>query len=672
MSDINQEIATPEEGEFIGLAVDEVIPDEEMKSEIINFITSEIDSVLSDRSEIEDSWEKWRRQRIARPEQKTKNYPWPNASNQAVPLAATNTNSLYATTKDKFGSRRPLITVSAEDSTYVPHAEALTRLLDKILESKHHIDIRKKNLTLFYDLVSLGTQFVKVPWSIKKWSFKREGGQVDKIVMDSPNVIPIPIEDFFCKLHLYDIQAAPWVAVRTRYAEYELKQNQANGIFENVEEVLSFSESTIPEWQEESLDQQDQSSSVTEDSREYEVYEAYVFWDVDGDGIPEDIKLWIQKDANIILRAEFNELGKRDIIRIPYFNMPYQLYAMGVGHMVEKLQDEVDTLHNLRINSQHLSSLQGFVTRNGSTHLDNFVFEPLFNMKADNPREDVQMIKFPDVSSSTFMAENTAVQYADRMTGAGNAMMGQPDDQAKTRATASGTMFLAEQGYKLYESISKNIEEGYGEIGLMIVYQMVANSDRAIDSLIPMAALEDQELLSEVLSMNVEDVPSRFNFSIQVTEVDKTEEAKLQKAMTMQQIYSVYAERVAGLAEKIQMIKQAGMAEMMEPMMKLYTGQTKIMEEIIELLTDKDPEEFTVYIKDIDFMLQQQSMAKDQQVQEAKSATANQPQRVSSAGAVGEGGGSAQSASVPTSVSNADQSATPAQSGTVDEDTEEF
>lgn len=675
MSDItnetNTDIPTPEEGEFVGYTVDQVIPDEEKRAEIIDFLVSEIDAVESDRSDIEDAWEKWRRQRLARPEEKVKNYPWPNASNQAVPLAATNTNSLYATTKDKFGSRRPLITVSSEDQQYASHAEALTRLLDKVMESKHHIDIRKKNLTLFYDLVSLGTQFVKVPWSIKKWSFKRDGGQVEKIVMDSPNVVPIPIEDFYCKLHLQDIQAAPWVAVKTRFQEYELLQNQSNGIFENVETVLSFNESTLPEWQEEVLDQQDQDSTLTEDTKEYEIFETYVFWDVDDDGIPEDIKLWIHRDAKVILRAEFNELGKRDIVRIPYFNLPYQLYGMGVGHMTEKLQDEVDTLHNLRINSQHLSSLQGFVTRYGNDALDDFEFKPLFNLKVDNPKDDFVPVKFQDVSQSTFVAENTVMQYADRLTGAGNAMMGQPDDQAKTRATASGTMFLAQQGYKLYESISKNVEEGYGEIGLMIVYQMVANGERAMDSILPLSSMEDQELLRDVLNMNVEDIPSRFNFSIQVTDVDKTEEAKLQKAMTMQQIYSVYAERVAQFAEKIQVIKQAGMNDMMEPLMKLYVGQTKIMEEIIELLTDKDPEEFTVYIDDIDFMLRRDAMIKDQQLQEVKNVQSNQPQTVSPQ-SLGQGAGPTGGPGVQPEVQNVSPEAGGTEGENVGEQPEEF
>jgi hypothetical protein len=247
-------------------------------------------------------------------------------------------------------------------------------------------------------------------------------------------------------------------------------------------------------------------------------------------------------------------------------------------------------------------------------------------------------------------------EYADRLTGAGNAMMGQSDNQAKTRATASGTMFLAQQGYKLYESISKNIEEGYGEIGLMIVYQLVSNAERAIQSILPLAPLEDQELLREVLQMNVEDIPSRFNFTIQVTEVDKTEEAKLQKAMTMQQLYGAYTETVMNLAERIQMIKQMA-PEMLEPAMKLYVGQTKIMEEIIDLLSDKNPEEFTVYVKDIDLLLRKDEMAKDQQVQQMKGALNASQQGQVPTQMPGGGAGAVGNPNVPTTVPNVPQGA---------------
>lgn len=644
MSDIQSEIGLFEGVEQEVDPISEVLPEEEMQTAIADYLSRELDQVASDRESIEDDWEVWRRQRISRPEQKTKNYPWQNASNVSVPLAETTTNALFATTKEKFGQRKPLIMASTDDAVWKNHSEAITRLIDKLMESKHHIDARKKNINIFYELVSMGTQFVKVPWDIQKWMFKRDGQQIEKVVMDSPNIIPIRLEDFYSKLHIENIQKAPWIAVRSRMQDYELKQKQANGLFVNIEEILGSKESEVEDSISDEMDKFNYTSTLTEETPEYEIYECNLFWDIDDDGIPEDIKVWLHKDTKTILRAEFNELGVRDVVRMVYRGVPNQLYGVGVGHMVQHLQHEMDTLHNIRINSQHLSSLQGFVTKTGSKHLDNFEFRPLFNLRADNPREDVQIFKFPDVSGSTFLAEDKTMMLAQQVTGASDALMGQPDSIAKTRATASGSMFQAQQGYKLYESLSKNIEEAYGEIGLMILYQLVSNAERAKYLIEGLVGPEDQILLDDVLALNVEDIPTRFQFSVQVTDVDKTEEAQLQKDMTLMQMHSMYTDRTIQLAMQIMQVQQMA-PQLAEPIMKMYVAQTKIMQDIIERMTSKNPEEFTVYIKDLDFMIKQQEMMKDQQLEGMRGQMAGGG--MNAGPAVGQAGGSTVQAGVP-------------------------
>lgn len=644
--DVNETIATFEGVDTVEDPVSAVLPDETMQAEISDFLRTEIDQVQSDRESVEDDWATWRRQRLSRPEQKTKNYPWPNASNVTVPLSEMVTNALFATTKHKFSQRVPLLMADASDSIYKAHAEALTNLISQMMESKHHVNIRKKNQTMFYDLVSMGTQFAKVPWDIRKWMFKRDGQQIEKVVMDSPNVIPIQLEDFFCKLHIDNLQEAPWIAVRSRMQEYELRQKQANGIFVNVEQILGSEESEVLDARAEEMDDMNLSSTMTEDVSEYDIYECHVFWDVDGDGVPEDVKLWFHKDDGVILRAEFNELGVRDVVRMVYRAVPYQLYGIGVGHMVQYLQHEADSTHNIRINSMHLSSLQGFVTKTGSRHLDNFQFKPLFNLRADNPDTDVKAFGFPDVSGSTFQAEAVTMNLAQQVTGASDALMGQPDSVAKSRTTTSGYLMQQQQGYKLYEAISKNIEEAYAEIGLMMVYQMVSYPDRSAILAESLVSPEDAALLQEIFAMNVEDIPTRFRFKVQVTEIDKTEEAQLQKDMTLMQLHSMYTDRTIQLAMQIMQVQQMA-PQMAEPIMKLYVAQTKIMQDIIERMTKKNPEEFTVYVKDLDMMLQQQEMMKDQQVLQMKGAMSGSNGAM---GPVGPAAGPAGGNSVPAGV----------------------
>ena len=54
--------------------------------------------------------------------------------------------------------------------------------------------------------------------------------------------------------------------------------------------------------------------------------------------------------------------------------------------------------------------------------------------------------------------------------------MGFESKSAGTRATSSGTQFLAQQGSRIFNAISESVEDAYGEIGQMVVFQIVTQS----------------------------------------------------------------------------------------------------------------------------------------------------------------------------------------------------
>lgn len=599
--------------EFIGLTIDEVIPDEETRDEIITFLDSEIDDVINDRSENETQWETWRRHRMSRPESASKNYPWEGSSNICTPMTMQSTNTIFANVKGKFSSKKPFLMVSCNKEELKDSAQALERFMNVLFESKHHINIRRVNLTLLYELVSMGTEFVKVPWTVDKWQFKRDGSVVDKVVYMGPEVIPVPIDDVFCKQHWHNLQKAPWYAVRTRYSEHSIRQLVNNGIFDSeaVELILSGPETDVPTINESILDITGGSSQVDSESptMEFDIYEVSIFWDVDDDGVPEDLKLWFHKETGTIIRAEFNELGVRDLIRIPYMNVPYNLYGAGVGWMLEQTQEEVDTLHNIRINSLHISSLQMFVTKQGSK-LGKIKFKPLMNLQVENPREDFIPIKFPDVSSNTLQAEELAKQEGRNAVGASDAMSGQPNMVAKSRVTASGEMLQVQRGSLIQESYIQNIEEGYAEIGMLVLYQLIYNSELTKNYLLPLMSPEDQELIRPILDMNVEDIPQIFYFDVQTTEMDLTEDAKRQKAMALQQMYDQYTQTILNYGMMLPQVPP----NLQPTIMKFIVGQTEMMEKNLELFGEMRPEDFVLYVDDMKamvgaFELQQRAQA---------------------------------------------------------------
>ncbi len=587
---------------------DTVIRDDDMRKEITTFLQDEISKVREDgeRASMETHWKKWRRQAQAKPEQDEKTYPWEKASNVVPPLTATNTNGIYASLKSSFSARKPFWTVEYDSADDKPKALALEKYLDIITESAQHLNMKAKNNEIFYDLALMGNKFVKVPWEVDYWSFKRRDPsgntvQVSKVVHDSPTIFPIRHEDFLMRPYLTDIQRAPWVGHVHHYMWHELKQREAQGVFQGVDAIV---EQSNPEMSE-SLREELSRRGIDPDTRYgdakvrvYDVCPIYLFWDVDGDGIPEDICVWIEPNTGTIVREDFNDLGIRDIVNVPYLLLPDQLYAMGVGWMTESLQDEIEALHNMRIDGTHLSMLQMYITRRGCGIGPKEEFRPLKNIQVDNPSGDFIPIKFPDISPSTIQAEMLAKEYSDRFTGASDYMMGVENRNIGTRATATGTMFLAQQGNRIFQAIMENVEEAYSEIPKIVTFQLIRNAARVDLSLLPS---DMQAPMQEVLSMNLEDVPSAFKFRVKTTEIDKTEEARKQNTLTLVQLYQMYGQSVFSLLPQVynnqvpQPIKEVAL--------KFFLGSTTLMEKIFKFFGEVNTNEYLPYVKDLEMMV---------------------------------------------------------------------
>ena len=626
MSDILDDEIIVEDEDGFAIEVEDTstgILNKDQEKAIMEYLQQEIRDVEEgdEREEFLDRVNKWRRQREAQPEQKTKNYPWKNASNVTVPIAMTNANGIFALLKSTFSRRIPFWSVLVDDPKLKDQAAALEDLLSTLAESSNHMNIRKKNSNILYDLASLGTEFVKIPWTVKRLNFKRRNPEtgatetVTKKIKNTPDLIPIRLEDFLTRPYWgSDIQRAPWIAHKLHFMKHELMERENSGIFTNVDVVLNGTSNEVDENRQDSMERGGTDFNKSSEASMFDIYEVYFYWDVDGNGIEEDMVAWIDVVSGKFLRVEYNSLGVRPIVRMPYFERPDELYAIGTGWMVENLQDEIDALHNMRIDGTHISMLQMFVSRRGSGLGPNEEFRPLKHIIVDDPLQDFQVVKFPDLGYGTLQAELLTKEYADRVTGSADAMMGFESKSAGTRATSSGTQFLAQQGSRIFTAISESVEDAYGEIGQIVVFQIVKNKNLIIDELDKLVSPEHVEPLMEVLNMKVEDIPTTFKFKVETTQAEKTEDVRRQSILTLFQLYSMGGEKLINLASMIFNPQVQLPPEAKEAAMKFYIGGTKMLDEIMEFFGEDDRRSYLPYIKNLEFMTAAIENMKDQKL----------------------------------------------------------
>ena len=596
---------------------DVVFPNEEVRQQLSLYLQREYTDVAegNERRELEEDWEEWRRTSIGKPKDRVKTTPWEGASNMVTPFTFSNVNGVYSHLQAAIAERKPRWQVTSHDKKYADHAKAWQHWLNAMMVSPLHVNITEKDSTMLFDIARMGTQFAEVPWTTRRVQFKRMGRDgvpevIDKTVYDGPDVVPHRLEDVYVRSH-WTVQDAPYIGFGYSFTKQDLKTEEYNGFFEDVERVFAFGAD-----QERSRSNEaeylgvnpDNFEDLTEIGAPYRIVKWYVRWDADEDGIPEDLIVWQEPESGIILRAEWCELGKRPIANGGYVKVPYWIYSLGVAAMLYRVQEEIDTMHNIGVNSLHISTLQMYVSSRGSGIGPNEKFFPLKNIQVDDVQRDFMPIKFPNASAETITRENMAQQYGRTVTGISEVQLGMPDTTAKSGTSPTLQQFLAQQGNKILRRVIASVADFYGELGQYASLQLVANSDRVLGGNQPLLKLaatdEDRDKIREVLMMDVEDLPQTFQFSVKTTEADKTEDARRQFLSMKHQLMSQYMQQGMQVVQMLDSPQVQQMPTLREFLLKMYVAQTNLMEESLALFDVQKAEEYLPNVESQELMLQ--------------------------------------------------------------------
>ena len=612
--------------------IEGVFASEELEQRVASYLLSEIEDVEGnvDRADFAEQWQVWRRHRMARPAQKVKNFPWPNASNVCTPMTMSNTNAMYSKILGMLNKRKPRIKCTSSNPKYKEHGPVLARMLNKLNDSPFLINMPKRDQTFVYETVSMGTFPVEVAWKTVEWSTPgsgTEGGEAGapagsttgtgrnvKKVYDGPMPEGFPLEKFLMWSHFENPDDAPWVAFKYRYTYAQLKQLAVAGFFdeERVNELLFKPATEELDGDKALQDVIGLSTQFGEDmSAIYDVYKVYVYADVDGKGGLSDVIGWFGWENQKFLRLELNVLPIRPISVLKYLPIPNTLYGMGVGWMSAPTQEEVDSIHNIRIDSMVLSSLQMFAKKKGAQIGNGEKLFPGKILDVDDPKNDIIPIGFRDVSGSTIPAETMARQYLDRSIGASEPMFGMADSIMKSGDTATGAMFRAQTSSSLLEVIFESFLDGYRKIYLLELMQLVANDLPARDMLMNLVDTEeDKLLLGEILDLDVTEIPTLFAFDIEITPSTQTEEAKRNGILMLTQLYSQMEQ---GLLQSYSLLVNPQTPPQVREMeTKVILGKVALMEETLKMFGVNDTSEYLPYVENLRVLSEMMARVADQ------------------------------------------------------------
>ncbi|NJL70758.1 MAG: hypothetical protein HC888_03690 [Candidatus Competibacteraceae bacterium] len=322
----------------------------------------------------------------------------------------------------------------------------------------------------------------------------------------------------------------------------------------------------------------------------FDISEVWVYFDVDGDGVPVDLFLTVSMEAGVILKEQYNSLGTRFITNAKYVSRPRALSGRGTGQMTEGVQTEVTSLHNLRIDNAKLANMRMILTKRNSGFGGQREVYPGAVWEVENPAEDVRSFQLGEVYPSSLQAETHSLQYGMRSVGLSESQMGFADSTLGSRDTARGQAMRLQTGDTILGSVVEGLKTALGRVGLLVWMQCVANKERVIarETIAKRLPDADLEILKEALNVPIGEVPMRLSFTVRTTDADRTYEQQRMNLMSLSQLFAQFGQQSVPLAMQLfgpqgQQMKQAA-PEMWAYMARLLTGSTKLMEQIFTFM----------------------------------------------------------------------------------------
>ena len=578
---------------------------EECRKEFVEWIRGEI---MDSQANLEGRFkkiQKYRRMRESIPEQEVKNTPYPGSSNVVVPATLWLIQTLYGEIKNTFALRDPFWVVKAmyKDPDLVEKARVLTNYFGLIADSPQDLDLRNQNKTIIYDTCSLGTCYVKYPYIRKSWQIMgtSEGG-VDQpttvTAHDGLAIIPYPEEDVLYPTGATSLQDSPWVAFVDHYFEHDLLQRAAEGTFDNVEEVLIRGNGLDGENGEsrENWARQARDYGIEVDTRGmYDVAEVYAFYDVNGDGKPEDVIVTVHLASGHVLNEQFNGIGRRPMGAARYMMVPYQMGGRGGCQMTEKVQEEMDTTHNMRIDYNRYAITPMIKARRGSGIKPNEKMS-LGKLIMVDEMDDFEPVQLAPLNYASVTEENLGLTYAQRATGVSEIMAGFSDSVLKSRDTLGGQMLRLQQGKGMFGAVISGMQDFYSEMGQIMFYQMVHNRKAIIEKETKLKRMSkaDIGILEKALDIPLDEVPMRLQFFVRTRNVEETKDVQQKNLLMLTQLITQHTQQTAQALMMVNNPQMPVPEPVRDAIMKGVEANSRILEQILELINIDNTEDYLI------------------------------------------------------------------------------
>lgn len=469
---------------------------DDRKDKLINWLQENLTWLINSQQRKQDIWADYEIAYRAYPEA-YKITPFEGASTIVVPVIAMAVDPIHARLDTGIWKQDPPITAKALRKSVQPYMPAVQKFIN--FWAKNVAKLRQVSSPRVLECTKLGTMVFKTIYDREIYKIKTYDPRQDYKVVDreevryaGPRVLGISLGDFLFPPSYQFLQDCHIVAERIRTTYWKLKVMEASKKLENVDAVKlqTTHERTALE------DAREQAAQHVGVSRNDDivVYEIWFDYDIDDNGLPEHLVCTYHPESRTILQLRYNWYfnQKKPYVLIPYTVTNDSLYGIGLCEMVLPFQQAITKWEQMAEDNAYISNIRMFIVKKESE------IEEVPRLYAgrcffvDDPRSDFIPFASGDIYPSTLSERQNLFGLVEKRTGVSDYLTGRESPVIGSRATATSTLALIQEGTKRVEEVLENFREGFGEIllncvsiwmqyGLEGLEEMVLGDDEVAD-----------------------------------------------------------------------------------------------------------------------------------------------------------------------------------------------
>lgn len=533
----------------------------DVEDRLVQFLDHEISQAWAEREILVQDWIQWHKDYWAKPASAEKNFPFRKAANVVIPITAIAVEAILARLLTTIFSVKPFYSIRPRTKEWIEHAPAIEAWLQTEIEDPLALNAERFAEETLLELIKLGTGVGKSGYerdirkvntdlpdgsSVARWVERRNGATLDYV----------PLANFLMRIYERDPQTAVWCGEEHHDITWtQLKRNALSGRMrpEAIEKIKHWWGGQGEGSTHDTLDEARRTNEGDEPAWNdtFNFAEVWISFDVDKDGVDEEIVVEFHKPSLTILSVRYN--WYEDLHR-PYrvgnfIPVEGRWAGIGTGKQLEQFQALITTVHRQRLDAGTLANMGQLALKRNSPYGENEPIQPGKIWFFDNPATDIKEFSLSNTQHfAQIQNESAAQQYADKRSGVNELVLGIPHQG--TPGTATSDLAKLAEGNKKFDMVLKGVRRWFGLLGgdILANYQQFGSRGRSWT-----VQGEEGDFIEHYLTLPQESVRRGAHIELTVTDSITNRDVEQQKWSTLfallSQHYDKALERSAMVAQ---------------------------------------------------------------------------------------------------------------------------